>query len=145
MTISYDPRIPGIPADVAKNIPWLHTFRERFYDLWRELTQLVGERLGIIENYHYQGGDVASATAINVGPWGRVRVTGSVTIDRINARNNAFPVVLHFTAITTVRNNQAASGDEKPIVLAAGVDLTTAALMQVTLQYDLTDSKWYQI
>jgi len=45
----------------------------------------------------------------------------------------------------TVAHNQAASGNNKPIMLAGAVNFSATADDQLTLQYDTTASKWYEI
>lgn len=95
-----------------------------------------------------QGATVASTANLVLGSDGnRFQVSGTTTINLIDATNwqGGSLIVLHFQGVLTVTHNAAASGNNKPIFLIAGVNLATAAKKQVTLQYDSVDSTWYQI
>lgn len=140
-----DPRLPYAPKGENVTVDWIKGFLARMYDWCREIAQEIDSRFEALENYAKQGADAASANNLTVGEWGRVRITGATPINLLASRANAAILVLHFVSNPLVKHNQAASGDFKPIYLAAGVDLATAAKMQVTLQYDTTDATWYQI
>ena len=95
-----------------------------------------------------QGADIASANNIRPGQGNRFRVTGTTQVNLINVEN--WPVgcpviVLHFTGSLTVAHNQAASGDFKPIMLAGAANFAATANDQLTLQYDTTDAKWFEV
>lgn len=97
---------------------------------------------------HAQGAVVASANNVTLGNDGnRFQISGTTQINLINngGWQGGAIVVLHFQGIVVVKHNQVASGNNKPIFLAGVADLTTAAKTQLTLQYDSTDSTWYQI
>ena len=73
-------------------------------------------------------------------------VTGTTQINLISnlGASGGAPLTLIFDGILTVKNNQVASGDFKPILLNSGVDFTTAANSTLSLVYDSTNSKWLE-
>jgi len=95
-----------------------------------------------------QGAAVASANNLTLGSDGnRFQITGTTQINLIlntNWQGGAI-VTLHFQGSVTVKHNQAPSGSNMPIKLAGSVDFAAAARNQLTLQYDSTDSIWYEI
>lgn len=95
-----------------------------------------------------QGGAVASINNVSWGPFSsRRQITGAVQINTIDAksRDGGTQITLHFLGAPTVKHNQAAVGDFKPIMLAGAVDFVASANDQLRLEYDSTDSKWYEI
>jgi hypothetical protein len=95
-----------------------------------------------------QGAQADSANNLVLGADGnRYQIAGTTQINLIANTNwtGGTIVVLHFQGAVTVKHNQAASGVNKPIMLAGAVDFSASANDQLTLQYDSTDSKWYEI
>lgn len=95
-----------------------------------------------------EGAAVASAAQVTLGSDGNVfHITGTTQTDLILNTNwqGGSTVTLIFDGILTVRHNQAASGNFKPIYLKALANLTTAAGMAIQLVYDATNSTWYQL
>lgn len=73
-------------------------------------------------------------------------ITGTTQINLIDNTSwqGGSRITLKFASALTVKHNQAASGNNKPIMLAAGVDLAAGAGTTLTLRYDSADAKWYQ-
>jgi hypothetical protein len=95
-----------------------------------------------------QGATVASANNLALGADGnRFQISGTTQINLIDNTNwqGGSIVTLHFQGSVTVKHNQGASGNNKPIKLAGSVDFAAAVSNQLTLQYDSTDSIWYEI
>lgn len=95
-----------------------------------------------------QGAAVASANNLVLGSDGnRFQITGTTTINLIDFTSwqGGSRVVLHFQGSLTVSHNVAASGNNKPIMLAGAANFSATASDQLELQYDSTDSKWYEV
>jgi hypothetical protein len=95
-----------------------------------------------------QGAAVASATQVTLGSDGnRFQVTGTTQTDLILSTGwqGGSIVTLHFQGIVTCRHNQAPSGAFHPLMLAGAASFVSSADDQLTLQYDSTASKWYEI
>lgn len=95
-----------------------------------------------------QGAAVASANDLTLDPTrGYVQVTGTTQINRIASASwdGGARVTLKFNGALTVKHNQAAGGGFVPIFLAAGADLARTAGQTLTLVYDETDAKFYQV
>ena len=95
-----------------------------------------------------QGAAVASANNLALGADGnRFQISGTTQINLIDNSNwqGGAIVVLHFQGAVTVKHNQAASGNNKPIMLSGAADMSATADDQLVLQYDSTASKWYEI
>jgi len=95
-----------------------------------------------------QGATKASANNLVLGTDGnRFQISGSTQINLID--NSSWQggaiVTLHFQSTPTVKHNQAASGNNKPIMLSGSVDFVAAANGRLVLQYDSTDGVWYEI
>lgn len=77
----------------------------------------------------------------------RFQISGATQINLIDATGwqGGDRITLHFQGAPTVKHNQAASGTNKPVMLSGAVDLAASANDQLTLQYDSTDSKWYEL
>lgn len=103
--------------------------------------------LGITGQVEFsKGANVASANDLVLGTDGNVfHVTGTTQVDLITATNwqAGSMVALIFDGIVTVKNNQSASGANKPILLYGATDYVTAAGSVLVLIYDGTD--WYDI
>lgn len=112
----------------------------------------VGKTSGsVIFNYRLQkkqGAAVASANNLTLGSDGnRFQITGTTQINLIDNTDwqGGSIVTLHFQGAVTVTHNTAASGNNKPIMLSGAANFSATANDQLTLQYDSTDSKWYEI
>lgn len=95
-----------------------------------------------------QGAAVASANNLALGADGnRFQISGTTQINLIDNSNwqGGAVIVLHFQGAVTVKHNQAASGNNKPIMLSGAVDFVSTASDQLVLQYDSTDAKWYEL
>jgi hypothetical protein len=95
-----------------------------------------------------QGAAVAAANNLALGTDGsRFQISGATQINLLD--NSSWQggaiVTLHFQSTPTVKHDQAASGNNKPIMLAGAADFVASANDQLVLQYDSTDSKWYEI
>ncbi len=95
-----------------------------------------------------QGAAVASANNLTVGTDGNYfQITGSTQINLIDSSGwqGGSRIEMKFNSNPLVKHNQAASGNFKPIMLNGGVDFATAANNTLTLVYDSTDAKWYEL
>jgi hypothetical protein len=95
-----------------------------------------------------QGAAAASGAQITLGTDGnRFQITGTTQSDLILSTGwqGGSIVTLHFQGSVTVRHNQAPSGAFHPLMLAGAANFSATANDQLTLQYDSTDSKWYEI
>jgi len=95
-----------------------------------------------------QGASIASANNLTLGSDGNYfQITGATQINLIDTSNwlGGAWVTLKFNSTPTVKHNQAASGAFKPIMLAGAADFAATANDTLTLRYDSTDSKWYEI
>lgn len=95
-----------------------------------------------------QGAAIASANDVTLGSDGnRFQITGTTQINRI--LNTGFQggsiITLHFQGAVTVTHNTASGSSFQGIMLAGAVSFVASALDQLTLQYDSTDAKWYEI
>lgn len=95
-----------------------------------------------------QGAQLTAANNLVLGADGnRFQVAGATQINLID--NSSWQggaiITLHFQTTPTVKHNQAASGNNKPLMLSGAVDFSATANDQLTLQYDSTDAKWYEI
>ena len=91
-----------------------------------------------------QGADVASDANITLGSGNYFIVTGTTTIDTINASGwtSGSVIVLQFAASLTLRHNQI--GDFDGLALQGAANLAVGAGDTVTLVYDGTNSFWRQ-
>lgn len=103
---------------------------------------ITGGRLRLI-----QGAQVTAANNLVLGTDGNYfQVAGATQINLIdNSTWSSGPVMLKFNAAPTVKHNQAASGNNKPVMLSGAVDFVASANDTLTLVYDSTDSKWYEV
>lgn len=108
----------------------------------------VGDQVGAFRFQQAQGAAVASANNLVLGSDGNYfQISGTTQINLIDNTNwqGGARVTLKFQGIVTVKDNQAASGNNKPIMLAGGVDLVTAANVVLDLIYDSTDAAWFEV
>ncbi len=77
----------------------------------------------------------------------RYQISGNTQINLLHFGNWRAGQVcsLHFQGTPTVKHNQAASGNYKPIMLAGAADFVATANDQLFLEYDTVDSKWYEV
>ena len=95
-----------------------------------------------------QGADVVAAGNLVLGTDGnRFRITGTTQIDRMSSLSwqGGAIVTLHFTDSVTVVHGNADSGTNRTINLAGAANFSATANDQLTLQYDETDTAWYEI
>jgi len=95
-----------------------------------------------------QGANVAAANNLTVGTDGNYfQITGATQINLIDSSSwqGGSRIEMKFNSNPLVKHNQAASGNFKPIMLNGGVDFATAANNTLTLVYDSTDAKWYEL
>lgn len=124
----------------------MQQFALRFTLLWREMAALVNSRFDDLESQPTTTIASASTTALGVG--NRQRISGTTTINLLSKPNlrGGVLVVLHFTGLgLTLKHNQAASGDGKPMMLVGSADVVVTANDQIILQYDEQDDKFYQV
>lgn len=91
---------------------------------------------------------VASANNLALdAAYNRFQISGATQINLIDSTGfgGGRRVTLHFQGAPTVKHNQAASGANKPVMLSGAGDFVASASDQLTLQYDSTDSKWYEV
>lgn len=122
---------------------WLQAGSAGVAKLTSQLAQIQSARL-----QDAQGASVPSANNLTLGADGNYfQITGTTQVNLLDNTNwqGGSVVTLKFNGIVLVKNNQAASGNFKPIVLNGGVDLTTAAGNTLTLRYDSTDATWYEM
>lgn len=115
------------------------TVGEYYHLTLAEITNL--RKIGV------QGSNIASATDIVIPADGTYfQITGTTAIDHIASTNvqGGTQVTLKFNSNPVVRNNQAASGVNKPIILNGAVNFSTAANNTLSLVYDSTDAVWYE-
>jgi hypothetical protein len=131
----------------APNSTGLHIFRINSGNV-----AFLGASVGYqIQSKRLQGAQGAAVTAANnlvLGTDGsRFQIAGATQINLIANSNwqGGAIVTLHFQSTPTVKHDQAASSPNMPIMLAGAVDFVASANDQLTLQYDSTDSKWYEI
>lgn len=95
-----------------------------------------------------QGAAVTAANSLTLGTDGNYfQVAGATQINILDASSwtGGSVVTLKFNSNPTVKHNQAASGNFKSIMLAGAVDFAATASDTLTLRYDSTDTKWYEI
>jgi hypothetical protein len=95
-----------------------------------------------------QGAALTAANNLTLGSDGNYfQVDGATQINLILNTNwqGGSVVTLKFNSTPTVKHNQAASGNFKPILLAGAADLVASANDTLTLRYDSTDSCWYEM
>jgi hypothetical protein len=147
----------GMLVDLGKTVQFRDSSQSHSWDMAAQADQSMRVRQiagagpwnyqGVRVN-HAQGATVASANNLVLGVDGnRFQISGTTQIDLIDNTNfqGGSVVTLHFQGNVTVKHNQAASGNNKPIMLSAAGDFSGTANDQLTLQYDSTDSKWYEI
>lgn len=94
-----------------------------------------------------QGTVVTAANNLALGTGGNYfQVDGATQINLLDNSSwqGGAEVTLKFNSNPTVKNNQAASGNNKPILLAGAADFVASANDTLTLIYDSTDSAWYE-
>lgn len=111
---------------------------------------LNSNELAKLQKSGRQGSNVASATAIapsSTDGADYFQVTGNTQIDRIDNTGwqGGSCITLKFNSNPVVRDNQAASGTERPIILAGSVNFNSTADDLLTLRYDSTDQVWYEM
>ena len=97
---------------------------------------------------HSQGAALTAANNLALGTDGcYFHVDGTTQINLID--NTGWPrgavVTLRFNSTPTVKHNQAASGTNRPILLAGGSDFVASANDLLTLRYDYTSDGWYEM
>lgn len=95
-----------------------------------------------------QGGDVASASTITLLGGNAFAITGTTTIDYITTTkwSAGSIVVLFFQASLTVTHNAGSPpGTAAAIMLAGAANFSATANDNLTLCYNLADSKWHEI
>jgi len=95
-----------------------------------------------------QGAVLTAANNLVLGTDGRYfQVDGATQINLIDntAWRGGDLVTLKFNSAPTVKHNQAASGNNKPILLTGAADLVASANDTLTLRYDSTDAAWYEV
>lgn len=91
---------------------------------------------------------VASANDVTLDPtYGYVQISGVTNIQRIASAswNGGQRVTLKFNGAVTVEHNVAAGGGFVEIFLSGGINLARTAGQTLTLVFDETDSKFYQV
>jgi hypothetical protein len=73
-------------------------------------------------------------------------VDGATQINLINNSSwqGGAEVTLKFNSTPTVKHNQAASGNNRPVLLAGAADFVASASDTLTVRYDSTDAAWYE-
>jgi len=95
-----------------------------------------------------QGAVVTAANDLTLGTDGNYfQVDGATQINLLDNTDwiGGSIVILKFNSTPTVKHNQAASGDFKPIKLAGAADFVASADDILVLVYDATDTAWYQL
>jgi hypothetical protein len=108
---------------------------------------IIGAGTGAIMEA-YAGGTTPSANNLYLAANGNYFVvTGNTQINLLQKSDWAAGAVvcIRFTSNPTVKNNQAVSGDYKPINLAGAADFVASANDVLTLRYDSIDSAWYEV
>jgi hypothetical protein len=100
------------------------------------------------DTQNFQGLAVASANDLVLNADADYfQITGATQINRLD--NGLWPggrrVTLKFNGAPTVKHAQAAGGSFVPIMLAGAADFVAAANSTLTLVYDSTDLKWYEV
>lgn len=93
-------------------------------------------------------GSIASANNLTLPANSRYnQITGAVQINLLD--NTSWTpgkvTTLKFNGAPTVKNNQVASGNFKPIRLAGSVDFVASALDTLSVVYDAVDACWYEV
>lgn len=110
---------------------------------------LNANELARVQKSGRQGSDVASATAIapsSTDGADYFQVTGTTQIDRVDNTGwqGGSVITLKFDSNPVVRNNQAASGTERPVILSGAANFSSSASDTLTLRYDSADAVWYE-
>lgn len=94
-----------------------------------------------------QGNAVTAANNLSLGEGSYFHVNGNTQINVLDNTNvtGGFQVTLKFNGTPTVKYNQAASGNFKPIILNGAVDFVAAANDTLTLIYDSANVRWTEI
>lgn len=95
-----------------------------------------------------QGAVLTAANNLTLGSDGNYfQVDGATQINLILNTDwqGGSVVTLKFNSTPTVKHNQAASGNNKPVLLAGAVDFVASASDTLTLRYDSTDAAWYEM
>ena len=101
----------------------------------------------VTQNAHRQGVSVAAANNLTLGTDGDYfQITGATQVNLLDVTSllGGAWITLKFNSTPTVKHNQAASGNFKPIMLAGAADFVATANDTLSLRYDATDAKWYQ-
>lgn len=92
-------------------------------------------------------GSIASANNLVLPPNSRYnQITGAVQINLID-NSSWIPgrvTTIKFNGAPTVKNNQTASGNFKPVRLVGSVDFVASALDNLSVIYDSVDACWYE-
>jgi hypothetical protein len=136
--------------------PWTHN--AEFHDLKVRtgtltsatsiLLNSTGAAMGAYRFKEKQGATVTAANSLALGSDGNYfQVDGTTQINLIANTNwqGGAVVTLKFNASVTVAHNQAASGDNKPLLLSGAANFSATANDTLTLRYDSTDSAWYEM
>lgn len=94
-----------------------------------------------------QGANLTAANNLTLGSDGNYfQVDGNTQINLILNTNwqGGAKVTLKFNGTPTVKHNQGASGNNKPILLVGAADFVATANDTLTLRYDATDAVWYE-
>lgn len=94
-----------------------------------------------------QGAVLTAANNLTLGGDGNYfQVNGATQINLILNTDwqGGSVVTLKFNSTPTVKHNFAASGNNKPVMLAGAVDFVASANDTLTLRYDSTDAVWYE-
>jgi hypothetical protein len=94
-----------------------------------------------------QGADVAAANNLTLPVGSYFRISGNTQINLLDSTGlrGGTKVTLKFSGTPTVKFNQAASGNFKPLILNSGLDIVETAGSTLTLMWDSLDVQWYEI
>lgn len=95
-----------------------------------------------------QGSGIAAANNLSLPVDGNYQqISGATQINLLDSTSwqGGSVVTLKFSSTPTVKHNQVASTTYMPIMLAGAVDFVATANDMLTLRYDSTDSKWYEM
>lgn len=101
----------------------------------------------VTQNAHRQGVAITAANNLTPGTDGDYfQVSGATQINLLDVTSllGGAWITLKFNSTPTVKHNQGASGNFKPILLAGAADFVATANDTLTLRYDATDAKWYE-
>lgn len=92
---------------------------------------------------------IAASTLTPLGDGNHYSVSGATTINLIDIVTSKVQagtfITLVFTEAVTVKHNQGASGDGKPIMLAGAADFSATADDTLMLVYNGGNAKWYEV